>query len=257
MSDESMSVLFGEDGFNLKRTDPEYVRLLSAFAFEEVPQEVHIPDDEAALAVLASLAGADALAVFSHMLPLALDQGVMPLQIREMLYQGTAYLGLGRILPFLLAFNAHMGNVPLGDTGTASPDTRVQAGEDVQVEAFGEGMRGFSKGGERGAQHLNRWMSGNCFGDYYTRGGLDLRQREMCTFCFIAGLGGCEPQLTTHAVGNMNVGNSKSYLISVISVCVPYIGYPRSLNALRCVNQAALQHEQQVASAAKESEDKE
>lgn len=245
MDDKQLSALFTENGIDISNTDPEFVRFFTAFAFEEVPQEVHIPDGEAALAVLASLTGADALTVFSHMLSWALDRGAEPLQIREMLYQGTAYLGLGRVLPFLLAFNAHMGHIPLGDTGTVAAENRVQAGEDVQVEAFGEGMRGFSNSGEPGARHLNRWLSGNCFGDYYTRGGLDLRQREMCTFCFIAALGGCEPQLTSHASANINVGNDKAYLISVISACLPYIGYPRSLNALRCVSQAALRHESQ------------
>lgn len=50
-----------------------------------------------------------------------------------------------------------------------------------------------------------------------------------------------EPQLTSHAAGNMRVGNEKAFLICVISQCLPYIGYPRSLNALRCVNEAAKQ----------------
>ena len=61
----------------------------------------------------------------------------------------------------------------------------------------------------------------------------------MITFCFLAGQGGCEPQLTSHAAGNMLVGNSKEFLIKIISQCLPYLGYPRSLNALRCVNEAA------------------
>ena len=77
------------------------------------------------------------------------------------------------------------------------------------------------------------------FGDYYTRGGLDYKQREMITFCFLAALGGCEPQLTSHAGANLRIGNDNAFLIQVISQCLPYIGYPRSLNALRCVNDAA------------------
>ena len=73
----------------------------------------------------------------------------------------------------------------------------------------------------------------------YTRTGLDLRQRELITFCFIMAQGGCEPQLIAHAKGNMNMGNDKNYLIRVVSQCVPYIGYPRSLNALSCIEKAA------------------
>lgn len=89
------------------------------------------------------------------------------------------------------------------------------------------------------AGHINRWLAANCFGDYYTRGGLDLKQRELITFCFLAAQGGCESQLTAHAKGNMNLGNDKEFLIRVVSQCLPYIGYPRSLNAVNCVNQAA------------------
>ena len=56
---------------------------------------------------------------------------------------------------------------------------------------------------------------------------------------FLAALGGCEPQLTSHAGANLRIGNDNAFLIQVISQCLPYIGYPRSLNALRCVNDAA------------------
>ena len=61
----------------------------------------------------------------------------------------------------------------------------------------------------------------------------------MITFCFLAAQGGCEPQLTAHAKGNMNLGNDKDFLIRVVSQCLPYIGYPRSLNAIVCVHKAA------------------
>ena len=87
--------------------------------------------------------------------------------------------------------------------------------------------------------HNNRWLAANCFGDYYTRTGLDLAQREMITFCFLMAQGGCEPQLTAHAKGNMNLGNDKEFLLRVVSQCLPYIGYPRSLNAVTCINKAA------------------
>ena len=48
------------------------------------------------------------------------------------------------------------------------------------------------------AGHINRWLAANCFGDYYTRKGLDLAQRELITFCFLMAQGGCEPQLIAH-----------------------------------------------------------
>jgi len=61
----------------------------------------------------------------------------------------------------------------------------------------------------------------------------------MITLCFLAAQGGCEPQLTSHAAANMRVGNDERFLIAVVSQCTPYIGYPRTLNALRCIADAA------------------
>lgn len=99
-------------------------------------------------------------------------------------------------------------------------------------------MKDFWKSGSDESKHINYCLADNCFGNYYTRTGLDYRQREMITFCFIAAQGGCEPQLTSHAAENIRIGNDKAFLIKVISNRLPYIGYPRSLNVLACVNQA-------------------
>ena len=104
-------------------------------------------------------------------------------------------------------------------------------------------MKDFYKSGPEESRHINEWLASNCFGDYYTRKGLDGKQREMITLCFLAAQGGCEPQLTSHAATNMRIGNDKAFLIKVISQNLPFIGYPRTLNALRCINDAAKQFE--------------
>jgi len=107
------------------------------------------------------------------------------------------------------------------------------------VDIFREQMRGFQNSGPEESRHINRWLAGNCFGDYYTRGGLDYRQRELITFCFLAAQVGCEPRLISHAAANLRIGSDKALLIDMVSQCLPYIGCPRSLNALRRINEAA------------------
>ena len=114
----------------------------------------------------------------------------------------------------------------------------MEAGERVQMEIFGEGMKGFANSGKPETRHINKWLVENCFGDYYTRSGLDMKQREMIIFCFLAAQGGCEPQLIAHTKGNINVGNDIGFLIKVVSQCFPFIRYSRSLNALRCIDEA-------------------
>ena len=69
------------------------------------------------------------------------------------------------------------------------------------------------------------------------RQGLDLKIREMLTFVMLATLGGCENQLRAHTMANIQVGNSRDMLIDVITQCQPYIGFPRTLNAINIINE--------------------
>jgi 4-carboxymuconolactone decarboxylase len=52
-------------------------------------------------------------------------------------------------------------------------------------------------------------------------------------------LGGCEPQVAGHVAANLNVGNERGLLIAVTTQLVPFIGYPRVLNALRVIDEIA------------------
>lgn len=226
----------------LAATDPELYDIICNFACDEAVNEHALPHRTRHLAILAALIGCGGREVFGCEVSAALAFGVTPVEIREAVYQSVAYLGVGRALPFINIANDEFKkagvSLPLAAQGTVEYADRVQSGEDVQVRIFGEGMRGFSRrGGD--TEHINRWLSGNCFGDYYTRSGLSDNDREMITFCYLAAQGGCEPQLISHAAANMRIGNDKNFLISVVSQCLPYIGYPRSLNALNCIEQAA------------------
>ena len=85
--------------------------------------------------------------------------------------------------------------------------------------------------------HVQVYLSGNCFGDHLTRTGLDLPTRELITFSFLVAQGGCDPQVKGHVRGNLNVGNDRARLIDVVTQLLPYIGYPRSLNAINAINE--------------------
>ena len=226
-----------------KNTDPEFAKVIENFACDEVINNDDLDDRTRMMAVLSALVGSQSTDAFKEMLGCTLDSGVVPVEGEEIVYQATAYLGLGRVFPFLKCVNDELTErgiaLPLEGQATTNPTDRLEKGEQAQVDIFGDHMRGFSQSGPEESRHINKWLSDNCFGDYYTRGGLDYKEREMITFCFLAAQGGCEPQLTSHAAANLRIGNDKAFLIKIISQCLPYIGYPRSLNALRCVNEAA------------------
>lgn len=61
--------------------------------------------------------------------------------------------------------------------------------------------------------------------------------REMLTFAILVSMGGCESQVKGHIQGNVNVGNDKETLLDVVTQLLPYIGYPRTLNAIACLNE--------------------
>lgn len=231
----------------LIETDPEFVERFENFAFDEVVNEeaAALPDRVRLLAILAALLGCQAVDEFALMADAALNAGVTPVELKEVVYQASAYLGVGRVLPFLRTTNevllARGVELPLEPQATTTAETRVEAGNGKQVEYFGEGMRESWRSGPTERAHISRWLAGHCFGDWYTRTGLSDRDREMVTFCLIAAQGGCEPQCTSHALGNMNLGNDRDFLYRVVSNLVPYVGYPRSLNALGCVDRAAEQ----------------
>lgn len=228
---------------SLAQTDPEFIELFDNFTFDEVVSSDDLDDRTRMLAILATLLGCQGVEEYEKMLPAALNLGVTPVEAKEVVYQATAYFGIGRVYPFLAVTNAVLTqrgvSLPLEGQCTTAAETRLSAGIQAQVDIFGEGMREFYKSGAAESRHISRWLAANCFGDYYTRTGLDYRQRELITFCFLAAQGGCEPQLQSHAAANMRIGNDKAFLIKVISQCLPFIGYPRSLNALDCVNRAA------------------
>lgn len=228
---------------HLCTTDPELIERFQNFAFDEVVNSDDLDGRTRFMAILSALLGCQGMDLFRDMIPAALDFGVTPIEIREIVYQAVVYLGMGRVFPFLNTLNealtARGERLPLEAQAKTTMDTRLAAGIQAQVDIFGEGMRDRWQSGPEESRHINRWLAANCFGDFYTRGGLDYRQREMITFCFLAAQGGCEPQLVSHAAANLRVGNDKAFLIKIVSQCLPYIGYPRSLNALRCVNEAA------------------
>lgn len=239
--DKMMSKGFGA----LENSDPEFYDFFSNFAFDEVVNQNTIDDKTRFLAILATLHGCQGIDLYKEMVVAALNFGVTPVEIKEVTYQATAYLGIGRTYPFVHANNAVFESegiaLPLQGQSTTTPETRLLAGNQKQIDLFGAHMDGNYKRGPEESVHINKWLADNCFGDYYTRNGLDDKQREMITFCYLLAQGGCEPQLLAHCKANIGIGNNAQFLIQVLSQCMPYIGYPRTLNALRCIQEAAQQ----------------
>jgi 4-carboxymuconolactone decarboxylase len=82
------------------------------------------------------------------------------------------------------------------------------------------------------APDLGRYVVEFAYGDTYSRPDLEPRQRQLVTIGILAALGGAEPQLTVHVNAALNVGLTPTEIVGAIIHTVPYIGFPRALNAI-------------------------
>ncbi|MGC3994837.1 MAG: carboxymuconolactone decarboxylase family protein [Propionicimonas sp.] len=236
--------LFGDGVSNLSVTDPELVEYFGNFAFDEVLAHGDVDEHTRLLAVLAALVACQAQGECRVMLGAALTNGVSPVEVKELLYQAVAYLGIGKVLDFLHLTNdvltARGVELPLPGQSTTTPQTRFDRGWDAQAQIVGEDrLQTMHSSARPEEKHIQDWLTANCFGDHYTRDGIDLVTRELLTFVLLVAHGGCDPQVRGHVAGNLRMGNDRHRLIDVLSQLVPYIGYPRTLNGLAAVNEVA------------------
>ncbi len=233
--------LFPNHKSTLKVTDPELIEVFDNFAFDEVVSYGNLDTKTRLMVILASLIAGQTLSEYKVMLGAALNIGVTPIEVKEIVYQSVPYVGMAKTFDFIHATNEILESrgieLPLKGQSTTSPETRFEKGLEVQKEIFGDIIDKMYEAAPENQIHIQKYLSANCFGDYYTRKGLDVKTRELLTFSMILSLGGCEPQLKGHIQGNLNVGNDKETLLSTVTQLLPYIGYPRTLNAIACLNE--------------------
>jgi 4-carboxymuconolactone decarboxylase len=81
------------------------------------------------------------------------------------------------------------------------------------------------------APDLGRYVIEFAFGDTYSRPELNPQQRQLITIGMLTAIGGAEPQLAVHVNGALNVGLTPTEIVGAIIHAVPYVGFPRALNA--------------------------
>lgn len=244
---ETRAQLFSGCESELAATDPELIEIFDNFAFAEVLGYGDLDVKTRMMCILASCIAGAAQTEFRTMLEGALNVGVTPVEAKEVVYQAVPYVGMARTVDFVHIVNgvltARGVALPLEGQSATSPETRFEKGLAVQKAIFGERIDAMRAAAPENQKHMQDYLSANCFGDYVSRGGLDAKVRELLTFSMLLTLGGCESQLRSHIQGNLNVGNDKRTLLSVVTQLLPYAGYPRTLNAIACLNEAIPENE--------------
>jgi 4-carboxymuconolactone decarboxylase len=84
------------------------------------------------------------------------------------------------------------------------------------------------------APDFTRYLVEFAFGEIYAREG-DLKHRELIAISSLATMGGCDAQLETHVHGAFNVGLTEGEIVEAVMTLIPYIGFPKALNAMAVV----------------------
>ena len=225
------------------KDDPELAHVMDYYIHHDIAaQTAALSADERVMATVTTLAAQGQQTQLARAVDEALAGGTEPLIIREALYQIAPYVGFPKVEDALetanSVFRKHGVKLPLAKQGTVTDENRFEQGLDVQIGLYGDRIRSARANAPKDAAHIQDDLASFCFGDTYTREGLNVQQREIITFAAIATLGGAEPQLKGHILGNKSAGNSRAKVIAALTTISPYIGFPRTLNAMRCINEA-------------------
>jgi 4-carboxymuconolactone decarboxylase len=223
-------------------TDPELIATFDNFAFDEVLRHGNLDARTRLMVQLASMIACQALREYRVMLGAALTVGVTPVEVKEIVYQAVPYVGMAKVFDFIHATNDVLTErgveLPLPGQSTTTPENRMEKGLAVQKQIIGgDVVEKLYASAPEDQLHIQRYLSAHCFGDHYTRSGIDVPTRELLTLCMLVSLGGCEAQVRGHVAANLHVGNGRARLIDVLTQLLPFIGYPRTLNALRAVDE--------------------
>lgn len=140
--------LFGDRVSPLAQSDPELVEYFGNFAFGEVPADAARLDEALDLHTrlmvqLAAILAAGGLAEFRVVAAAAVaSNGVSPIELKEIVYQSVAYVGMARAFDYLHVVNDVLTeagvDLPLPGQSASTPQTRLEHGKAVQGRIVGD-----------------------------------------------------------------------------------------------------------------------
>ena len=232
--------LFGPRDPDAPDDDPELMEILRRFIFGDVFDTGVLDDQTRELVTVTVLACLQALPQLEAHTAAALRVGVQPIEIREAVYQLAPFIGfpytLNAVATINDVFRAQDIPLPLPDQGTVADADRYPNGLAEQAPLYGNEIKdNLADLPQPFDEALPRFLTEFCFGDFYTRGGLSLAQRELLVLCALATIGDTAAQLGPHGRACLQVGNTKTAVVAALVHCFPYIGFPRAVAAVRAV----------------------
>lgn len=229
--------LFNGEALTDAGNDPEMMKMLQKYIFGEVFAVGSLDIKTREMLTVVSLSAQQALPQLKAHANAALNVGVTPIELRETVYLCAPFVGFPKTLNALGVINevfAERGiKLPLESQGKTAEEERFAAGSAIQQPLYGNEIKEALAGlpGNMG-EDAARFLTEFCFGDIYTRGGLDVKTRELLAIGILVTTGNMQT-LQSHIVGSIRAGNSPETVTAAIIQCMPYVGFPNALNALK------------------------
>ena len=229
--------LFNGEALTDAGNDPEMMKMLQKYIFGEVFAVGSLDIKTREMLTVVSLSAQQALPQLKAHANAALNVGVTPIELRETVYLCAPFVGFPKTLNALGVINevfAERGiKLPLESQGKTAEEERFAAGSAIQQPLYGNEIKEALAGlpGNMG-EDAARFLTEFCFGDIYTRGGLDVKTRELLAIGILVTTGNMQT-LQSHIAGSIRAGNSPETVTAAIIQCMPYVGFPNALNALK------------------------
>ena len=221
---QNYRTLFGGEALTGQGTDPEMMDILQKFIFGEVFQTGELTLKQREMITCITLATMQTLPQLKAHAGAALNVGVTPKMLNAVATVNEVFKERGISLP-------------LEKQGTVTEETRHKAGKAIQDKQYPGGIASVMEGvpGDMGKE-VEQFLTEYFFGEIYSRGALDLQTRELLGYCVLTTLE-AESQLHSHYYGNINADNSPETLTAAVIQCLPYIGFPAAIKALRIIKE--------------------
>ena len=243
-AENQLHELFGTTQLSGEDLDPDFFDIMKRFMYGELFYQGSLDRRQRELIALVVLTTIQCLSEVRVHVGAALNIGVTPIEIKESLYQCAPFIGFPRVQEALKIVNEVMLSrgisLPLESQRRIEEGDRFDKGREIQFPIYRDRIKQtVSNLPEEQRESIPRYLTELCFGDLYTRAGLDLQTRELLILCVLCALGGTDLQIKSHATGNLKVGNSRDTLVSAITFCLPFIGFPRTLNAINIAKEVS------------------
>lgn len=231
---KNMQELFG-GSMATTGNDVEMMQILQKYIFGEVFTIGNLDNKTRELITVVCLTTMQTLPQLKSHINGALNAGNSPLEVREAIYQCAPFIGFPKTLNALGVLNEVFKErgiqTPLESGVTVSEEDRYQKGKEIQEKLYGDEIKQAMKGlPDNIGDDAARFLTEVCFGDFYTRKGLDIKTKEILALAVLVTKDD-DITLKSHIKGSLKAGNSPETVAAVILQCMPYTGMPNALHA--------------------------